>query len=222
LSRGFHRLGLFLAAIPLLVGATIVLSDAKGKADRKHQMVLCAHKFIEQTDERLAQYRERLSQSAKKTTDWDAYFSTPGEIGAPQQPTPHLDELLRQPPIGHADAPQPPAGHAPATKRLLTDEEILRPDAPPPAGEVRPFSDEARLEFRLLFAPDDAELSLKQCSIWEDDPVTLGEARNPPAFHWLRLFAAQAWIGLAFTLLITFSLYGLVRAIGWVVSGFTA
>ena len=46
LSRGFHRLALFLAAIPLIVGAlwSIIWSlDEANSASSRHQQVLCAH-----------------------------------------------------------------------------------------------------------------------------------------------------------------------------------
>ena len=49
-SHGFHRLGLFLAAIPLLVGGALVITSAIGKANSasaEHQKLLCAHKFFQ-------------------------------------------------------------------------------------------------------------------------------------------------------------------------------
>jgi hypothetical protein len=48
-SRGFHRLGLFLAAIPFLIGGGIAISISMEQADsanRDHQKLACAHDYI--------------------------------------------------------------------------------------------------------------------------------------------------------------------------------
>ena len=49
-SRGFHRLALFLAAIPLLIGIGVSFFVAKASADRAsqaYQQLLCAHRYID-------------------------------------------------------------------------------------------------------------------------------------------------------------------------------
>ena len=51
LSRGFHRLALFLAAVPLLVGGWFAVLTAKDEARialYKHQQLVCAHEHIAQ------------------------------------------------------------------------------------------------------------------------------------------------------------------------------
>jgi hypothetical protein len=49
LSRGFHRLALFLAAIPLLLGGSLSVYIAFDLANRlweQHQKLLCAHEHV--------------------------------------------------------------------------------------------------------------------------------------------------------------------------------
>jgi hypothetical protein len=56
LSRGFHRLGLFLALIPLLIGGTITINLAIGDANyasRDQNKMVCAHEYVLSQD---AQY----------------------------------------------------------------------------------------------------------------------------------------------------------------------
>jgi len=48
-SRGSHRLGLLLAAIPLLIGIGVsffVAKDSADKASQAYQQLLCAHRYI--------------------------------------------------------------------------------------------------------------------------------------------------------------------------------
>jgi len=77
-------------------------------------------------------------------------------------------------------------------------------------------------DWEVLFAPDEKEFSFAKakCSISEAEPITFAEARNPPTFHWL--FAAYAAPGIALALGIAACIYGLLRAIGWVIGGFAA
>jgi hypothetical protein len=64
-SRGFHRLGLLLAAIPLLIGGAFTIGEAMeameaaNRASREHQRVICAHQYLRQIKKR------RLTQEAK-------------------------------------------------------------------------------------------------------------------------------------------------------------
>ena len=110
----------------------MVLPDAKDMADRRHQMALCAHNYVEEIE--------------KATRD------------------------------------RPP--------RFNSDE-----------------------DWEVSFAK-------AKCSISEAEPITFAEARNPPTFHWL--FAAYAAPGIALALGIAACIYGLLRAIGWVIGGFAA
>ena len=49
-SRGFHRLAVVLAAIPLLIGIGVscfVAQDTADKASQTYQQLLCAHRYID-------------------------------------------------------------------------------------------------------------------------------------------------------------------------------
>lgn len=53
-------------------------------------------------------------------------------------------------------------------------------------------------------------------------PVSMDDALDPPKLFWLKYFAmALAW-GLGLTFVGALVVYGLVRAIGWVIGGFAA
>ena len=69
-SRGFHRLGLVLDAIPLVWSGATAIVAARDVADRKHETVLCGHAAIKEANARVA-------------------------APAPKSSTPHLDELLQ-------------------------------------------------------------------------------------------------------------------------------
>jgi len=56
-SRGFHRLALFLAAIPLLLGTILSLGYANNVADqnqKQHAKLVCANKHVLKADKELA------------------------------------------------------------------------------------------------------------------------------------------------------------------------
>ena len=67
-------------------------------------------------------------------------------------------------------------------------------------------------------------LYLKQvgCSDKEDETVSYAEARNPPEFNWWVSLLPPLGLGLGVTLAVSLALYGIVRAIGWVIGGFAA
>ena len=49
-SRGFHRLALFLAAIPLMIGIGVsffVAKDSADKVSQAYQQLLCVHRYID-------------------------------------------------------------------------------------------------------------------------------------------------------------------------------
>jgi hypothetical protein len=133
-SRGFHRLGLFLAAIPLVIGIILSVGVAVEQANVEeayHQKVVCA-----------GQHPERWAATT-------------------------------------------------APKGSLTDEQV-------------------------------GTLSFKQvgCSDNEDETVSYAEARNPPQFYSWSSYASNATPYLIFAVAVSVMLYGLVRAIGWIIGGF--
>jgi hypothetical protein len=137
ISRGFHRLAILLAAIPLLIGGSWALVtgfNRAGDASRDHQKVLCAHEYLTR---------------------------------ARDQPKPN---------------------------------------------------------YKLLFAPDSELLNLKEigCSYYEHDTVSFGEAWNPPQFNWPSVLAPTLAFNLAVVLAVSLGVYGVIRAIGWVIGGFAA
>jgi hypothetical protein len=72
-SRGFHRLGLFLAAIPLIVGVfaiAYVLAQAE-RANRQHQQLLCAHDYLVQ--ERLLLSDDEMKDVKPWQIPWKLY-----------------------------------------------------------------------------------------------------------------------------------------------------
>jgi|RhiMetdeSRZDD1v2_1073273.scaffolds.fasta_scaffold115733_9 hypothetical protein len=144
-SRGFHRLAVFLAAIPLLIGVLFSLGTPYNVVTSElasHQAVLCANK-VYQTD------RDRF---------WKIVF-------APIAPGHAVDTLLTgRPTVG------------------------LR------------------------------ELGCSQ----NDNFILVEDAKNPPEFSWWRRFGEEAGSGLAFAVIASLAIYGLVRAIGWVIGGFAA
>ena len=135
-SRGFHRLAIFLAAIPLVIGTILSLGVA-----------------VQQANEEEA-YQQRVVCAGQHPERW-------------------------------------PATTAP--KGSLTDEQV-------------------------------GTLSLKQvgCSDREDETVSYAEARNPPQFYWWASYASNATPYLIFAVAVSVLLWGLVRAIGWVIGGFAA
>jgi hypothetical protein len=144
LSRGFHRLGFFLAAIPLIVGIIAIaeVTQQGDRAIRQHAKLECVHNHIAQ---------------ARRVDEQGHLF----------EPLPEGYELVWQ---------------------------------------------------------DGYRISLKQvgCSVSEYDTITYGEARNPPDFDWLNALGLPLALAVAATLAVSLAVYGLVRAIGWVIGGFAA
>jgi hypothetical protein len=76
--------------------------------------------------------------------------------------------------------------------------------------------------FHDLIPLDNREVSLKKlgCSEWEYDTAKFAEIRDvSPKLNRLGILAPPLMQGLAITLAITFAVYGVVRAIGWVIGG---
>ena len=145
ISRGFHRLALFLAAIPLLIGigSMIFTGIDANNSWRRHQKLVCAH--------------EHTGDPNKPWTyPWDAFVAT----------------------------------------QVSRDDPVL----------------------------EDREINLKPlgCSNSEYDTVKFGEALNPPEFSWLSELAKPLSFGLGIGLAVSLAVYGVVRAIGWVIGGFAA
>lgn len=92
-----------------------------------------------------------------------------------------------------------------------------------PAARLPKIDRDEKDEWKVIFfAPDEWEVSFAKCSISEAEPMTLGEARNPPTLHWLRVFTTYAAAGIALALGIAACVYGLIRSIGRVIGGFAA
>ena len=82
LSRGFHRLALFLTFIPLLIGTTLSivkgLNEANGKL-KQHETLLCANRSVLKSDKELADNpfwkdtpdSERLQLKVIGCSDWE-------------------------------------------------------------------------------------------------------------------------------------------------------
>jgi len=126
-----------------------------------------------------------------------------------------------------------PSSNSPSAekKRLLTDEEISA--VPPKAKDADPddwveVPADSSLEnnpYQLSFAPDQTTLNLKRmgCSDSNYETVSLGEASTTiPNFSWYPRLAFYFGFGVFISLVLSLAVYGLVRAIGWVIGGFTA
>jgi hypothetical protein len=148
LSRGFHRLAVFVAAIPLLVGAVWTISIAIGNANyasETHRKLLCA-------------YNKAGNADKPWSIPWDAFVK-----------------------------------------------------------RENPFND--------LIPIDNREVSLKRlgCSESEYDTATYKEVRDvTPTFNWFGVVAEPLGWGVAITIAVSLAVYGIVRAMGWVIGGFAA
>jgi hypothetical protein len=66
------------------------------------------------------------------------------------------------------------------------------------------------------------ELKRIGCSDYEES-INVAEARaTVQAFNWFSEFAKHLGSGLAITLVVALAVYGLLRAIGWVIGGFVS
>lgn len=71
-SRGFHRLALFLAAIPFLVGTVVSLYWAGGPTFTdltRHKQLVCAHEHIERVKKRLPSSDSPSAEKKRLLTD---------------------------------------------------------------------------------------------------------------------------------------------------------
>jgi hypothetical protein len=60
------------------------------------------------------------------------------------------------------------------------------------------------------------------CGEKYDADISYDEALIAPDFNWFSTFASSVIPLIGVTLAVTFAVYGLVRAIGWVIGGFAA
>ena len=70
---------------------------------------------------------------------------------------------------------------------------------------------------------DRLDVSLKKlgCSDWEFDTAEYGQIRDVAStFNWLGAFIWPLALGLGITLATALTVYGIVRALGWVIGGF--
>ena len=147
-SRGFHRLGMFLAAIPLLVGGTWAIISALNVVSEQR-----SH------DEQIALVCAKKQLAAK---------ATPSDQPAEKSQGPWTFEEFTQPithdlkSLGCSDV-----------SRNVSEREIL-------------------------------------------------DARAPAEFHYASALLLPLAVCLAITLAISLAVYGLARAIGWVIGGFAA
>jgi hypothetical protein len=66
-------------------------------------------------------------------------------------------------------------------------------------------------------------IDLKRTGCFGSETITVREALKPlTSLDWLSVFATTMALGVAITLLFSLVVYGLVRAIGWVIGGFAA
>ncbi len=164
-GRGFHRLAVFMAAIPFLVGAVWSVSIAFEQADRAE----LAHA------ERVALFCAKL------------WFRRPKETS---QPSP-FDDLIRDP-----------------------QAKGLQPRSP---EETDAFM--ARIVGHRYVDLRDLGCSEGPNSVALKDVFL---ATEPPQFPRASALLPPLAIGLAVTLAMSLAVYGLVRAIGWVIGGFAA
>lgn len=172
-SRGFHRLAFFLAAIPLLVGGAWVIIWALNIADsarRSHDeqaALVCAQKQL--ANAASSDQPDEKSHGAIK-----------------------LDEVPGQP--GRYILP-PGWTKVPPSQALTFDDLVPSHD---------------------LKALGCSEMSRK---VSERDIL---DAHAPADFSYASALLTPLATGLAITLAISLAVYGLVRAIGWVIGGFAA
>ena len=88
---------------------------------------------------------------------------------------------------------------------------------------------QAQDAFRVANAPENETLDLKAigCSDSEHDNVTIAAARGfrPPQPGdpvWNQAFSGVLGLGLLISIVASLAVYGIVRAIGWVIGGFAA
>jgi hypothetical protein len=76
-SGGFHRLGLFLAAVPLLVGGVIACWGALSTASERQQSIECAHKLYQRDDGRLWKALVNAQESSPRSLPPDFFTPVP-------------------------------------------------------------------------------------------------------------------------------------------------
>ena len=77
----------------------------------------------------------------------------------------------------------------------------------------------------IYFTSRDGRINLKQigCSVTDYESISADEIpKGPPAFSWLITFFSSLALSLGITLAVSLAVYCIVRAIGWVIRGFTA
>jgi hypothetical protein len=242
-SRGFHRLGLFLAAIPLLVGGgwslTIAL-DAANSARRSHDEqveLVCAQTRLVTTPKTKGNYFDRFDEPAEKSS---GAVPPPGYVldqpsSAQSSKRLYSTEELFGTAQGQAESKKKPwemdwgnsvKGAPPQTQSApdygaMIDAAGAQNGTKPPAAPVSKYSD---VPPGYLADDDQIDLQKLGCS---DLSRTVSnreifDASAPADFSFSAVLLPPLGIGLAFTLGLTLAVYGLVRAVGWVIGGFAS
>jgi hypothetical protein len=173
IDRGFHRLGLLLAAVPFLFGVASCIklaSDAADHAQREQAELSCAKSWFDR--------------------DWTDVSDT-SATSAEKSSTPHLDELLREYGSDPQAVPKPSPEEVDAIMANIAGDRLL----------------------------DLRDVGCSQVS----KSIKLREVFIAPTLfsRWIAPVEPVA-TALAITLLVSFTIYAVVRAIGWVIGGFAA
>lgn len=92
-SRGFHRLALFLAAIPLLIGGVLGVDASRSYADgeqSRHQQLLCAHDKVASEPEDVREGMSKMGSPDKLEIDLKSLgcsdYGNPARLDEVQNP----------------------------------------------------------------------------------------------------------------------------------------
>ena len=102
------------------------------------------------------------------------------------------------------------------TKLLCAHEYLLH-------GELRRLVLLEAMGLDTQGVPDEGQrVSLKvlDCSSSDYETVSYADVRDPPNFNWLGVFGPPAAIGIGIALVLSLVIHSIIRAIGWVISGF--
>jgi hypothetical protein len=198
-SRGFHRLGLLLAAIPFLIGSVVSVGMALENAGSARQT------YVEQTE--LACAKARLAAVPKKAPD------NPDKSDSARPNRPLSDEDIWG---STATNRKPDWG-----KQIdEAGKQTAPPSAPLPPGWKEVPSSEVSFD-DLIPSHDLKALGCSEVSRKVSDRDIL-DAVAPMDFSYAAALLPDLAVGLGLTLITSLFVYVVVRAIGWVIGGFAA